>query len=114
MSETIAEMRLPTQELREDIPFFTKVLGMKMDMIYPADDPSVAVFSGHGLRLRSDKQASEAPGTLRRLCDDPDGFADGEPRGAGAACATGLSQYLLDPQSRYGQLEQRLARGAQR
>lgn len=78
MSETIAEMRLPTQELREDIPFFTKVLGMKMDMIYPADDPSVAVFSGHGLRLRIDKQASEAPGTLRILCDDPDGFADGQ------------------------------------
>lgn len=78
MSETIAEMRLPTQELREDIPFFTKVLGMKMDMIYPADDPSVAVFSGHGLRLRIDKQASEAAGTLRILCDDPDGFADGE------------------------------------
>ena len=78
MSEIIAEMRLPTQELREDIPFFTKVLGMKMDMIYPADDPSVAVFSGHGLRLRIDKQASEAPGTLRILCDDPDGFADGQ------------------------------------
>jgi len=78
MSETIAEMRLPTQELREDIPFFTKVLGMKMDMIYPADDPSVAVFSGHGLRLRIDKQASESPGTLRILCDDPDGFADGQ------------------------------------
>ncbi|UWS77637.1 cupin domain-containing protein [Phaeobacter sp. G2] len=78
MSEIAAEMRLPTQELREDIPFFTEVLGMKMDMIYPADDPSVAVFSGHGLRLRIDKDAPEAPGTLRILCDDPDGFADGQ------------------------------------
>ncbi|WP_372573234.1 cupin domain-containing protein [Ruegeria jejuensis] len=77
MSDTIAEMRLPTQELRDDIPFFTKVLGMRMDMIYPADDPRVAVFSGHGLRLRVDKEASEAPGTIRILTDDPDGFADG-------------------------------------
>jgi hypothetical protein len=78
MSEIAAEMRLPTQELREDIPFYTKVLGMKMDMIYPADDPSVAVFSGHGLRLRIDKDATEAPGTLRILCDNPDGFANGQ------------------------------------
>lgn len=47
MPEIIAEMRLPTDELRDDIPFFTKTLGMRMDMIYPADDPTVAVFSGH-------------------------------------------------------------------
>jgi len=78
MSDIVAEMRLPTQELRDDIPFFTKVLGMKMDMIYPADDPSVGVFSGHGLRLRIDTAATEAPGTLRILCDNPDGFADGQ------------------------------------
>ena len=46
MPEIKAEMRLPTQELRKDIPFYTKVLGMRMDSIYPADDPKVAVFSG--------------------------------------------------------------------
>lgn len=78
MSETCAEVRLPTQELRNDIPFYTKVLGMRMDMIYPADDPSVAVFSGHGLRLRIEKDAPESPGTLRILCEDPDGFAEGK------------------------------------
>ncbi|UWQ90170.1 cupin domain-containing protein [Rhodobacteraceae bacterium M382] len=77
MSDTIAEMRLPTQELRDDIPFYTKTLGMRMDMIYPADNPSIAVFSGHGLRLRIEKDAAEQPGTLRILTDDPDGFADG-------------------------------------
>ncbi|MCE8510288.1 cupin [Ruegeria pomeroyi] len=78
MTDTIAEMRLPTQELRDDIPFFTKVLGMRMDMIYPADDPRIAVFSGHGLRLRIEKGAPEAPGTLRILTENPDGFADGQ------------------------------------
>jgi quercetin dioxygenase-like cupin family protein len=77
MSDTLAEMRLPTQELRSDIPFFTKVLGMRLDMIYPADDPEVAVFSGHGLRVRVEKGAPEAPGTIRIRCDDPDSFADG-------------------------------------
>jgi quercetin dioxygenase-like cupin family protein len=77
MSKTRAEIRLPTQELRDDIPFFTKMLGMRMDMIYPADDPSIAVFSGHGLRIRVEKGAAEPPGTIRILTDDPDGFADG-------------------------------------
>lgn len=78
MSQTIAEIRLPTQELRDDLPFFTKTLKMRLDMIYPADDPQVAVFSGYGLRLRVEKGAPEAPGTLRILCDDPVGFADGQ------------------------------------
>ncbi|MFC4671234.1 cupin domain-containing protein [Seohaeicola nanhaiensis] len=78
MSDTIAEIRLPTEELRDDIPFYTKTLGMRLDMIYPADDPSTAVFSGHGLRLRIEKGAPEAPGTLRILTEDPEGFAKGQ------------------------------------
>lgn len=77
MTDTIAEIRLPTEELRDDIPFFTKTLGMRMDMIYPADDPRIAVFSGHGLRLRVEMGAPEPPGTIRVLTDDPDGFAGG-------------------------------------
>lgn len=80
MSNTRAEIRLPTQEIRDDIPFYTKTLGMRMDMIYPADSPRVAVFSGHGLRLRIDQDASEPPGTIRILSDDPDGFASGQRR----------------------------------
>lgn len=78
MSDTIAEMRLPTDELRDDIPFYTGTLGMRMDMIFPADYPQVAVFSGHGLRLRIEKGARESPGTIRILSDDPDGFAGGK------------------------------------
>ena len=80
MSETRAEIRLPTQELREDIPFYTKVLGMRMDMIYPADSPRIAVFSGHGLRLRVEKDAPEPPGTIRILTENPDRFAEGKRR----------------------------------
>ena len=77
MTEIRAEVRLPTKELRDDIPFFTKVLKMRMDTIYPADDPTVAVFSGHGLRVRVDAEASEPVGTIRILTEDPDRFADG-------------------------------------
>ena len=78
MTEIRAEIRLPTQELRDDLPFFTKVLKMRLDSIYPADNPEVAVLSGHGLRVKIEKGAVEAPGTIRILTDDPDGFADGQ------------------------------------
>jgi quercetin dioxygenase-like cupin family protein len=78
MTETRAEIRLPTQELRNDLPFYTKVLGMRLDMIYPADDPEVAVLSGHGLRLRIQKGAPEVAGTIRILTDNPEAFAGGQ------------------------------------
>jgi hypothetical protein len=71
MQNIRAEVVLPTKQLRDDIPFFTKTLGMRMDEIFPADDPSVAVFSGYGLRVRVQKDAQTLPGLLRILCDDP-------------------------------------------
>ena len=78
MNEMRAEIRLPTQELRDDLPFYTKVLKMRLDTIYPADYPEVAVLSGHGLRIRIEKGAPEPPGTIRILTNDPDGFAGGQ------------------------------------
>lgn len=73
-----AEVVLPTDELRDDLPFYTKVLGLRMDSIFPADNPQVATFSGHGLRLRIEKGADVPAGRIRILTDDPAGFADGE------------------------------------
>ncbi|SDQ21275.1 cupin domain-containing protein [Pseudovibrio sp. Tun.PSC04-5.I4] len=73
-----AEVRLPTNDLKEDLPFFSKVLGMKLDMIFPADNPAIAVMSGHGLRVRLEKGAPEKPGTLRLLCKEPASFAGGQ------------------------------------
>ena len=78
MQNIRAEVLLPTKELRDDIPFFTKVLGMRMDEIFPADDPQVAVFSGFGLRVRVETGVDVAPGVLRILCDDPILIAGGE------------------------------------
>ena len=72
-----AEVLLPTQELRDDLPFYTKTLGLRLDSIFPADDPSVASFSGHGLRIRIEKGADVPPGKIRILTDDPDDFAGG-------------------------------------
>ena len=77
-TEIRAEVRLPTNDVREDLPFFTKELKMRLDMIYPADNPEVAVLSGHGLRIRLQKGATESLGTLRILTDEPDAFANGK------------------------------------
>ena len=96
MTNTRAEIRLPTNELRDDLPFFTGALKMRLDMIYPADNPEVAVLSGHGLRLRIEKGAPEAPGTLRILTNDPDGFANGD-RVLVAPNGTRIEVDQLDP-----------------
>ncbi len=72
-TDAVAEVCLPTQDLTGDIGFFTKALGFRMEMIYPADDPSVAVFSGHGLRFRLER-GTGAAGHLRLLTDTPAQF----------------------------------------
>lgn len=72
-----AEIALPTASLREDLPFFTTTLGMRLDSIYPADDPQVAVVSGHGLRVQLDQSRRAAPGHIRILAPDPGAFAGG-------------------------------------
>lgn len=72
-----AEVSLPSQDLAADLAFYTRELGFRLDMIFPADDPGVAVLSGHGLRLRLERGADIAPGVLRLLCLDPDALAEG-------------------------------------
>jgi quercetin dioxygenase-like cupin family protein len=52
-------------------------LGFRLDRIFPADDPRIAVLSGHGLRLRLER-AETAPGRLRILADDPVLIAGGD------------------------------------
>ncbi len=70
MQNIRAEVHLPTAALAADIPFFTRTLGMRLERIFPADDPRVAVFSGHGLRVRLETGPG-APGTIAILADDP-------------------------------------------
>ncbi|MEL6690235.1 MAG: cupin domain-containing protein [Pseudomonadota bacterium] len=78
MQNIRAEVVLPARDVREDIPFFTKKLGFRLDEIYPADDPQVIVLSGYGLRVRFDQSLDSPPGHLRILCDDPVLIAGGE------------------------------------
>lgn len=76
-ADILAEVLLPTRELRRDLPFYTGTLGMRLENIYPADNPSVASLSGHGLRIRIEKGAPVAPGRIRILTDDPARFPGG-------------------------------------
>ena len=73
-----AEVCFPSQDLAADLDFYTRELGFRLEIIFPADDPAVAVLSGHGLRLRLERGAALAPGVLRLLCLDPDALAGGK------------------------------------
>jgi len=70
MQNIRAEVRLATRDLRGDLPFFSRRLGMRLERIFPADNPRVAVLSGHGLRVRLEQGAGE-PGTIAILANDP-------------------------------------------
>ena len=69
-SEIHAAVCLPTSDLSGDINFFTKTLKMRMESIYPADDPTTVVLFGHGLRVRLDRSYENGAGRLRILSDD--------------------------------------------
>lgn len=73
-----AELIVPCPELEKTLPFFLKELGFRLDQIFPADDPSVAVISGHGTTLRLMRGAPGEPGRLLLKCNDPDALAGGK------------------------------------
>ncbi|MEM7547542.1 MAG: cupin domain-containing protein [Pseudomonadota bacterium] len=60
-----AEVCLPADDLGMEMPFFIDRLGFRLEEIFPADDPAVAVLSGHGMRVRLDRNADMPPGRLR-------------------------------------------------
>lgn len=64
-----AEVVLPCLDLEPSVDFFLDRLGFRLDMVTPADDPAVAVLSGHGVRIRLVRNGSGDPGELRLLCD---------------------------------------------
>ena len=65
-----AEVLLPCSDLDETLAFFTERIGFRVDAVFPADDPSIAVISGHGLRIRLQRGGTGEPGVLRLLCTD--------------------------------------------
>ena len=72
---------LQSRDLAADIAFFNTV-GFRLDQIYPADDPAVAILSGHGLSLRLDRLAAAGPAVLLLLTDSPEMFGGPHPQKA--------------------------------
>ena len=72
-----AELLLPSRDLHADLAFFRERLGFRLDSIFPADDPAQAVLSGHGVRIRLERDAAEAPCVIRLHCEDPGAFGIG-------------------------------------
>ncbi|MEM6663304.1 MAG: cupin domain-containing protein [Pseudomonadota bacterium] len=75
---TSLRLVLPSQDLTEDMGFFTRRLGFRLDQIFPADDPAVAVMSGHRMTIRLDRDHDGPAGVLHVLAPDPAAVAGGE------------------------------------
>ena len=73
-----AELLLPSCDLHADLAFFRERLGFRLDSIFPADDPTQAVLSGHGVRIRLERGVAGSPGVIRLHCEDPGAFGNGE------------------------------------
>jgi len=68
------------EALEPSLSFFVQTLGFRIDAIFPADDPGVAMLSGHGLHLRLTRGAPRGLEALYLLCDDPAAATDGQTR----------------------------------
>ncbi len=65
-----AEIVVPCQSLDETLAFFVDKLNFRVEMIYPADAPRIAVIAGFGVRLRLDSTTKGEPGSIRFLTDE--------------------------------------------
>ena len=66
-----AQVVIGTDRFDDDVDALTGTLGFRIDAIYPADAPSTAVVSGHGLRLRLERSTAPTPVTVHLLTDEP-------------------------------------------
>lgn len=68
-----AEVVLPCTDLAPTLQYFTDRLGFRVEVVFPADEPRVAVLSGHGTRIRLDPEAGGDAGRLRLVGTPPAG-----------------------------------------
>jgi quercetin dioxygenase-like cupin family protein len=77
VSSHAAEVVLGCTDFQATLDFFIEQLGFRLESIFPADDPSSALLSAHGLKLRLERGLETGAVTLRLLCADPDAAAGG-------------------------------------
>ena len=69
---TTAEALIACDDINAALAFYVDRLGFRVDSIFPAESPTVAVVRGYGLRLRLDPAAPKSPATIRIASTDPD------------------------------------------
>ena len=69
---TTAEALIACDDINDALAFYVDRLGFRVDSIFPAESPTVAVLRGYGLRLRLDPEAPRSPAALRISATDPD------------------------------------------
>ena len=91
---------VPCRDLAATLSFFVDRLGFKIETIFPADDPRVAVVFGYGVTLRLQRDAAVREpvnaATLRLVSSDP---AIGG--GMDFTAPNGMTVSLLPPQPGY-------------
>jgi quercetin dioxygenase-like cupin family protein len=65
----LAEVQLPCADLAPTLAFFVDRLGFRVEVIFPAEEPTTASLSGHGLRVRLAPVGGD-PGIIRLACED--------------------------------------------
>ncbi|HWL43407.1 MAG TPA: hypothetical protein VNQ73_10725 [Ilumatobacter sp.] len=65
-----AQVVVRTSRFDDDLAALLDIYGFRIDTIFPADAPTTAVVSGHGVRLRLESSTEPHPITLRVLTDD--------------------------------------------
>jgi mannose-6-phosphate isomerase-like protein (cupin superfamily) len=66
-----SQVLVACRELASTLAFFQQQLGFAVDSIFPADSPTTAMVSAHGLSLRLVQGAPGGATDIYLLCDDP-------------------------------------------
>ena len=74
-----AEIVIPCDNFENTLSFFANKLGFAVATIFPADNPSIGILTGHGIRIRLELGTERSSHTLRLNCDlSKVSFDDGE------------------------------------
>lgn len=72
-----AQLSLPSEDLTADMDFFIQ-LGFRLDKIFPADNPTVAMLSGFEMHIVLDKRVTSPPATIHIITDIPETIVKGK------------------------------------
>lgn len=89
-----AHVVVATDRFADDLAMLLDQLGFRVEVIYPADSPSTAIVSGHGVRLRLESSDTPRPVTVHLLTDHP-GEPAALPGGSVVQCRPIHTSYAL-------------------